>query len=520
MTYHLPPNHPAFFDAYLLNTQNWATGSNGVRLKKIEGWDDHADIRDSRKPRNGQDGEYADTPKLGGRSLTLHGEISGATWADLQTNKRALLAALQLTDDERVFKVPLPTAAAPSFTHSTAMTDFERVNARVVDGVEFTETDSPLLETWTCSMRASDGRVFNDVATSTDSGTSGTAARTVAVDQAGTRPTPATITLTGPVTSPFSIVEPGVGLELDFANLSVAAGDTLTIDTKARTVVLGAPYERTRTPVSGLVALWMLDETSGTVADNYQGTAAYDGTYTGGFTLNQTGFTTGIASVALNGSTGYVSTPFNAALATTAFTFEAWVKHNGTGTGVIASSVNSSGFKGFDISVNASGLLMAQLMMVGPTLAMDASAVEMTPAYTLRPNQWHHVVITNAGVKTRPKIYVDGVCITGNDITTIASFDPATAQGILLGRRAWTTPAYFPGNLAAAAYYNRALSAAEVAGLYAARTDPTTSNAYGYLNGSTSRWRQLETGPATFSLYSTGLVTGSKMNVTYRDARA
>jgi hypothetical protein len=45
------------------------------------------------------------------------------------------------------------------------------------------------------------------------------------------------------------------------------------------------------------------------------------------------------------------------------------------------------------------------------------------------------------------------------------------------------------------------------------------SSAYTYLTASSTTWATLGTGSSTYTLASSGLNTGSKLNITYRDAR-
>jgi hypothetical protein len=75
------------------------------------------------------------------------------------------------------------------------------------------------------------------------------------------------------------------------------------------------------------IRYYRLDETSGTAATD-SGSGAHNGTYTGGFTLNQSGLLIGDsdASALFNGTTGYVSIP-TTSLPTGAGTWsvEAWV---------------------------------------------------------------------------------------------------------------------------------------------------------------------------------------------------
>lgn len=511
-----------FFDGTQVNDTTVATNQTGVLITAIYGWDERPDVRDVRELRAGQDGENVDNLYLGGRTVTVEGEVYGSSWADLQTRKRALAALFQPSADEKLFKVSLPSSSSPTGTYATTgMTDYERISARVIESIQFGDTLDPSCQTFQVVLRASDPRVYSDVATSTDSGTSGTATRTVTVDQGGTYPTPPTLTLSGPTDSAIRVREPSSGLNLNLSGLTMVANDTLEIRVQDRVINYSTTYENTRLIRSGLKALWMLDETSGTTADNEEGTAAYDGTYTGGFTLNQTGFATNIASVDLNGTTGYVSTTYQAALATVAFSVEAWVRQDAAGDDVIVSSVSSTGFKGFDFEVKSDGSLYGAVYNTGALSALDPSGYARSAANMIKPLTWYHVVMTNATVYSAPRIYINGTDVSATRVyNTGEYYGPSTAQGIQIGRRAYTTtPAYFDGRISAVAYYNRELSSAEIVSLYSARTKASTTSAYTYLVGGTANWANLGTASSTYSFDSGGLNTGSKLNVSYRDSR-
>lgn len=84
---------------------------------------------------------------------------------------------------------------------------------------------------------------------------------------------------------------------------------------------------------SNLVGYWPLDEATGSTADNAEGTAARDGTYSN-VTLGQTGIGDGGTSASFNGTTSYVniySASLNTALTPNEMTMMAWVKVSGAG---------------------------------------------------------------------------------------------------------------------------------------------------------------------------------------------
>jgi len=291
---------PVWWNGSNVNTFDPGTGV-GIKIDALRGWDERVDVRDVREPRHGQDGEHADNVFLGGRSVTIEGTVYGSTWANLQSRKRALVAVFTPMQAEVLMKVPDPATAAPTATYAaTGMTGYERISARVVESILFGDMHGPAAQSFQVIVRASDPRIYSDVETVANSSTSGSSARTVTVDQSGTYPTPLTITTTGPSGSIVSVSSSDESLFLQTQSLTLAAAQTIRAETRDRTIDFTGSYAEGRM-LESPIALWMLGETSGTTADNYQGTAAYDGTYTGGFALNQPGFASGLPSVDLNG---------------------------------------------------------------------------------------------------------------------------------------------------------------------------------------------------------------------------
>jgi hypothetical protein len=135
----------------------------------------------------------------------------------------------------------------------------------------------------------------------------------------------------------------------------------------------------------------------------------------------------------------------------------------------------------------------------------------------IKTGEWTHVAFTRSSDAEVPIVYINGRSnyIDGG---LSGTYVPPTTQGIHIGSRG-DGAQYFDGKIAAAAYYSSAFSASDVAELFDMRTDPAYLNAYTYLDAASSRWANLGTASSTFTLSSTGLNTGSKLNVSYRDAR-
>lgn len=517
------PRHdtdPVWFNGTQVNSLTVASAQTGVRITAVYGWDERPDVRDVRELRSGQDGEYADNLYLGGRTITLEGEVYGSSWVNLQARKRTLAALFVPSSDEVLLKIPDPATVSPTGVYaSTGMTGYERVMCRVVEAIQFGDTLDPMCQVFQVILRASDPRVYSDTVTSTDSGTTGTAARTVTVDQGGTYETPPTLTVTGPTASTWSVAEPSSGLQLDVSGLTLAASETATLGVIDRTFTFSATYQSARLKsLFPPVGIWMLNEAAGVTADNAEGTSARDGTYTGGYSLNQSSFASGIASVDVNGSTGYVSIPYVAALHPASATFEGWFYFDSTsGTQTIVDGITSNRGLRFEWSGT-------QFVGTWGTGAGTASK-SVTPYVTVATATWYRVVAlydATASIYAFEVRDTAGTLVAGGNTPAI-TYSAATSGGHRLGSSLAGTN-FFNGRLSACAVYSTP-NAVVTGALNAIVNDFPLSNgeatnAYTYLSASTARWASLGTGSSTYTLNSSGLNTGSKLTVAYRDARS
>lgn len=207
------------------------------------------------------------------------------------------------------------------------------------------------------------------------------------------------------------------------------------------------------------VAYWKLDETSGTTAADSVG--GNNGTYTGGYTLNQTGIpSTGRPSVLFNGSSGHVNIGAPAALnLTAAWTLEAWVYLTSTpdGSGIISESYPDSGNVLYELGfgIQAGGAALEVGYYTG-------SSWQKVTGSALSLNAGHHVAGTWNG--TTLLIYADGVQVA---TATPTSAPVAGIQTLYLGRSHRDADIrFFPGRIDEVAIYSAALSAARVAAHY------------------------------------------------------
>jgi hypothetical protein len=88
-------------------------------------------------------------------------------------------------------------------------------------------------------------------------------------------------------------------------------------------------------------------------------------------------------------------------------------------------------------------------------------------------DQWHHVVVAmpDAGTTSDIKIYVDGILLNTVNAMGPGSFNTGSGTDVLIGNDAYrnfgsNTNGGFQGAISDVRFYNRALSAQEVAQLY------------------------------------------------------
>ena len=151
-------------------------------------------------------------------------------------------------------------------------------------------------------------------------------------------------------------------------------------------------------------------------------------------------------------------------------TFSAWINvPNITGTYNIVGCGQSGAVEYFYITVDA-GRIHYKAAQAGPDVNCDI----ITTAVVIKPHQWQHIaLVQNANAGKGPDIYVDGVLITAiteTDITECeAWFDlwanidggHLGAEDSVAGGAALSNT--FLGGLGAVKYWNKALTAAEVA---------------------------------------------------------
>lgn len=222
----------------------------------------------------------------------------------------------------------------------------------------------------------------------------------------------------------------------------------------------------------GLVHHWNLDETTVTngsvITDSIGG---LHGTVTG--TLNAVAGKNG-GGILFNADNEFISGMGTLAALNnqTTFTISAWIKRNSVGSTVMVGSyvANTSGAY---INTWNDGMMY---FGVGNTAT---GATDDEAYYPLNNTSWHLMTLVyNGSLATnsnRLRTYVDGVAVTPNGYSgTIPATSVATqpfAIGHVIG-----TGYYSRGTIDDVRIYNRALSAAEVAALYAATNDSCSAS--------------------------------------------
>jgi hypothetical protein len=224
---------------------------------------------------------------------------------------------------------------------------------------------------------------------------------------------------------------------------------------------------------TNLIGYWSMNDASaslrGTLIDFSNNSTKTDGTYAG-TTKPQGVFGPIGQALSFNGTTAYINIPDAAYLrpGTGNFTISCWCKRANSNSvlTIVGKRQNSGTFTQLDLDSgrvpNGSGVAGKQICLFG----YDGSS--MMSVYTnnnVIDGNWHHVV----GVRiynSAPLIYVDGLswAVTADNAgytANITSADPWQIGGNNTGNGIWD------GQIDDVRLYNRALTAPEVAALYA-----------------------------------------------------
>jgi hypothetical protein len=231
--------------------------------------------------------------------------------------------------------------------------------------------------------------------------------------------------------------------------------------------------------VNGLVAYWKFDDASGTsVADSAgSNTATWVGTTTSQWT---TGKINGGGN--FNGLNNTVDIGSNAALKPQLpITVSAWVKVSNLTSGndiIIANDGQNANRAGMLVSVNTDGSIFLSIF---DNIGAGGRRSKSGPSGSITTGAWYHVVGVFRSVTTHDmSIYVNGVDVGGTYSGGATSLGYSSVNGVI-GHSFSFPSQYFPGVIDEVGFWNRALSASEVATLYhGGNGDPFGNSSCGF----------------------------------------
>ena len=205
-------------------------------------------------------------------------------------------------------------------------------------------------------------------------------------------------------------------------------------------------------------AYWPLNETSGTVANDYSG-LAHAGTNNGGLTLGVNGprppayqgFNAGKTAYQFDGASSFIDCGTGPSLVgTTDFTLEAWVNTTATTLGRIIQQRDTAGFDGeYLLSVGADGTVAFAVYGGGYQF-------NMTTPNRVNDGNWHYIAAVRRN-GTNGVVYIDGIAAATRTSTTVAPLLGSLITYIGSDERDHNS--YFNGTIADVAIYPYALSA-------------------------------------------------------------
>ena len=221
-------------------------------------------------------------------------------------------------------------------------------------------------------------------------------------------------------------------------------------------------YRATGGTGTGLVGHWTLDDTNTTALDS---AGSNDGSMGGGLD----GATDSVAgqigsALDFDGTDDVIAFPSTVTDGLSAFTASIWIKT--TESGSSGTYTNRPAFFGNETCCDASDdfILQTDAGNIAYFQGLDTTDRIFVSTTPINDDLWHHVALTYDGTQT--DLYVDGAFVTGSTLTADGSALNNAASGIGDWDGGGSTHPH-QGTLDDARIYNRALSAAEIADLYA-----------------------------------------------------
>ncbi|MGO8931994.1 MAG: LamG-like jellyroll fold domain-containing protein [Limisphaerales bacterium] len=223
---------------------------------------------------------------------------------------------------------------------------------------------------------------------------------------------------------------------------------------------------------------WRLNETTTPTTSpstaNFGSLSGADGFYTNSPSLHLPGPFAGSYAVGFDGSSQELLTPWQTGLNPSTFSVELWlnpaqVPYSGTVSYIAASVDTASPRSGWYLAQDngttfdaGSAFVVRMFYQHGTT-----NSVQLAAPVTKAVGSWYHIVLTYDG--TTATLYEDGVAVTNHTAAFVPNDDAPTTFAI---RSDLNLP--WPGQMAQAAIYKSALSAARVSAHYTAATSAAT----------------------------------------------
>jgi len=225
---------------------------------------------------------------------------------------------------------------------------------------------------------------------------------------------------------------------------------------------MDADEYRNRVLQDNPVAFWMLDDISGSTADDAMN--AVDLTYNNSPNLYTLGPSFNLPrAVQMNGSDENATSANSATFTRAAsenWSLECWLQYTSTSNSLAAVYVRNT-----DALFNTvTGGIICNNTTAGVISAQTPSAagsIQINSGSGFNDGQWHHVVVTSASGGNLT-LYVDGTSVasSGTSRNTTSSQRSITVGSNRTGVSSYIQ--YWPGSLAAVAYYNTTLSSTQV----------------------------------------------------------
>lgn len=227
-------------------------------------------------------------------------------------------------------------------------------------------------------------------------------------------------------------------------------------------------------PLTGLIAAYPFNETSGTIA--YDVIGNQNANLVNSPTWNTTGKSVG--SVTLDGGTtsasDYIQLPTGIVSSLTGnFTISTWVYWTGGNSWQRIFDFGSSTSNYMFLTPSNATYPYTPRFAIITTSNGSEQALQATSS--ISTNAWHHFVVTLSG--NTGTLYIDGAVAATNTSMTLHPSNLGNTANNWIGKSQWSDP-YFKGKIDEFRIYNIALTAAQVTSLYGA-SSCTASADYG-----------------------------------------